>query len=123
MFRISLVYKFDHGSIPRRVQQPVFLQASIHSPRGWPRDTIACDMQRVIDSICYNPTYTTLDIQTQTAHNALWRIRALTVRRPAYTFPGGEPRMRETIASRAILMFWNEPRIWILLYAETHSSV
>ena len=46
---------------------------------------------------------------------ARWRIRLATVRRPAYTFPGGEPRMRETIASRAILMFWKEPRMWIFL--------
>ena len=42
-------------------------------------------------------------------------ILALTVRRPAYTLPGGEPRMRETMASRATLMFWKEPMIWILL--------
>lgn len=42
-------------------------------------------------------------------------MRELTVLNPAYTLPGGEPRMRETIASRAILMFWKDPMIWILL--------
>lgn len=48
-------------------------------------------------------------------HNARCRIRLLTVRKPAYTLPGGEPRMRETMASRAILIFWKEPKMWILL--------
>src|SRR6266702_536714 len=42
-------------------------------------------------------------------------MRLATVRRPAYTFPGGEPRINETMASRAILMFWKEPRMWIFL--------
>lgn len=51
-----------------------------------------------------------------TNHRARCFILALTVLRPAYTLPGGEPRMRETIASRAIFMFWNEPMIWIFLY-------
>jgi hypothetical protein len=51
------------------------------------------------------------------------RIRLLTVRRPAYTLPGGEPRMSDTIASRAILMFWNEPRMWILLGAARQQGV
>ena len=30
--------------------------------------------------------------------------------------PGGDPRMRETIASRAILMFCTDPKIWMFLY-------
>jgi len=42
-------------------------------------------------------------------------IRLLTVLSPAYTLPGGDPRIRETIASRATLIFWNEPMIWIFL--------
>lgn len=42
-------------------------------------------------------------------------IRELTVLKPAYTLPGGEPKISDTIASRAILMFWKEPIIWILL--------
>jgi len=42
-------------------------------------------------------------------------MRLATVRKPAYTFPGGEPRINETIASRAILIFWKEPRICIFL--------
>lgn len=42
-------------------------------------------------------------------------IRLLTVRNPAYTLPGGDPKISETIASRAILIFWKEPMIWILL--------
>lgn len=29
--------------------------------------------------------------------------------------PGGEPRMSETMASRAILMFCTEPRMWMFL--------
>jgi hypothetical protein len=28
----------------------------------------------------------------------------------------GEPRINETIASRAILIFWKEPRMWIFLW-------
>jgi hypothetical protein len=42
-------------------------------------------------------------------------MRLATVRKPAYTFPGGEPRIKETIASRAILIFWKEPRMCIFL--------
>lgn len=49
------------------------------------------------------------------AYRALCFMRVATVRKPAYTFPGGEPRIKETIASRAILIFWNEPRICIFL--------
>ena len=30
--------------------------------------------------------------------------------------PGGDPRMRETIASRAILMFCTDPKMWMFLY-------
>jgi hypothetical protein len=48
-------------------------------------------------------------------YKALCFMRVATVRKPAYTFPGGEPRIKETIASRAILIFWKEPRIWIFL--------
>jgi hypothetical protein len=36
-------------------------------------------------------------------------IRLLTVLSPAYTLPGGEPKIKETTASRAILIFWKEP--------------
>jgi len=49
------------------------------------------------------------------AYKALCFMRLATVRKPAYTFPGGEPRINETIASRAILIFWKEPRICIFL--------
>jgi hypothetical protein len=42
-------------------------------------------------------------------------ILAPIVLRLAYTFPGGDPRIKETIASRAILIFWKEPSMWILL--------
>lgn len=42
-------------------------------------------------------------------------MRLLTVRSPAYTLPGGDPRMSDTMASRAILMFWKEPIMWIFL--------
>jgi len=38
-------------------------------------------------------------------------IRLQTVLSPAYTFPGGDPRIRDTMASLAILMFWKEPMI------------
>jgi hypothetical protein len=37
------------------------------------------------------------------------------VRRPEYTFPGGEPKIKDTIASRATFIFWKEPMIWIFL--------
>ena len=49
------------------------------------------------------------------AYRARCFIRLLTVLNPAYTLPGGDPRMRDTIASRAILMFWNEPMMCIFL--------
>ena len=42
-------------------------------------------------------------------------IRLATVRREAYTFPGGEPNISDTTASRAILMFWKEPKMCIFL--------
>ena len=42
-------------------------------------------------------------------------IRLLTVLNPAYTLPGGDPSIRDTIASRATLIFWNEPIICIFL--------
>ena len=45
-------------------------------------------------------------------------MRLATVRKPAYTFPGGEPRINETMASREILMLWKEPRMWIFLAKE-----
>ena len=48
-------------------------------------------------------------------YKARCRIRLLTVLNPAYTLPGGEPRIRDTIASRAILIFWNEPMMCIFL--------
>lgn len=48
-------------------------------------------------------------------HNALCLSLAPIVRRFAYTFPGGLPRIRATTASRAILIFWKDPRMWILL--------
>lgn len=42
-------------------------------------------------------------------------IRLLTVLNPAYTLPGGDPSIRDTIASRATLIFWKEPIICIFL--------
>ena len=33
--------------------------------------------------------------------------------------PGGEPRIRLQIASRATLMFWKLPRMWIRVSAST----
>jgi hypothetical protein len=42
-----------------------------------------------------------------------------TVRSLLYTLPAGDPRMSEHSASRASLMFWNEPRMWIRVSATT----
>lgn len=60
--------------------------------------------------------------RNETPHIARCFNRAPMVRKLAYTFPGGDPRMRETIASRAILIFWKDPRIWILLSASLDTS-
>jgi hypothetical protein len=56
---------------------------------------------------------------------AVWWVKALVAgKRPKVAgdhsnhLPGGEPRISETIASRAILMFCTDPRMWILLRAE-----
>jgi hypothetical protein len=49
------------------------------------------------------------------SYKARCLIRLLTVLSPAYTLPGGEPSISDTMASRAILIFWNEPMMWILL--------
>lgn len=63
--------------------------------------------------------YTTCEQSTD--YSARWRMRLATVLSPAYTFPGGEPSMRETMASRAILIFWNDPRMCIFLQDINHS--
>lgn len=55
---------------------------------------------------------------TKLDYKALCLIRLLTVRRPAYTFPGGDPKIRDTIASRAILIFWKDPSMCIFLGEE-----
>lgn len=46
-----------------------------------------------------------INIVVRYIYKALCRMRLLTVLKPAYTFPGGEPRISETIASRAIFIF------------------
>lgn len=50
-------------------------------------------------------------------------MRAEIVLSVAYTFPGGLPRTRLTRASLAIRMFWNEPRICILLNRQNKKEV
>ena len=49
-------------------------------------------------------------------------IRPLTVLNPAYTLPGGDPSISDTIASRATLIFWKEPIICIFL-KRTHETL
>jgi len=43
--------------------------------------------------------------------------RAQVERSLLYTLPGGLPRMRAQMASRATRMFWKAPRMWILVSA------
>jgi hypothetical protein len=50
-------------------------------------------------------------------------ILEATVLKFPYTFPGGLPRIKLTIASLAICIFLKPPRIWILESASTYRQV
>jgi len=55
------------------------------------------------------------DIDVEYRHQKRSEVLLATALIVPYTFDGGLPNMRLHIAFLAILMFWNEPRMWTLL--------